>query len=229
VPRPPCQCLRWRGTAAAERSAARALSESVPWCGRWGCWFRPYSGRCQCHRLERVSLSQSGSSVSRPRPTLPPTRQCLGSKFKFKSNCGLPSRPTSDGSESIGRAENVAVPPSVPLAKPSVPTSASSGRCNIFARNPSPYTVGPLVKALTSGRSIFHRAFYGLFASDGSLNGLVCGFPRNPSRYTVGPTGQCSGIRNNAPRLNACWRSPSSLFDAILHIAMADHRYLSGP
>ena len=98
-----------------------------------------------------------------------------------------------------------------------------------FARSPSPYTVGPRVNALASGRSRFHHAFYGLFASDGSLNGLVCGFPRNPSRYTVGPTGQCPGIRNNAPRLNACWRSPSSLFDAILHIAMADHRYLSGP
>ena len=72
--------------------------------------------------------------MSRPELTLLPTRQSLGLKFKFEPNCGLPSWPTSDGSESIGRAENVAAPPSVPLAKPSVPTSASSGRCNIFAR-----------------------------------------------------------------------------------------------
>ncbi len=63
--------------------------------------------------------------------TLLPTQQSLGFKFRFGPNCGLPSRPTSDGSESIGRAESVAAPSSVPLAKPRVPTSASSGRCSI--------------------------------------------------------------------------------------------------
>ncbi len=35
-------------------------------------------------------------------------------------------------SESIGRAGSVAAPSSAPLAKPRVPTSASSGRCSII-------------------------------------------------------------------------------------------------